>query len=187
MLKRLATTAILINLLLSLWTAPATAQSNDEPPPACPAPEARQFDFWIGDWDINNRHRNPQTPDDPTWFDTGAATNRVYAILDGCAIVEHWMGRLIFATIHGFSVRAYDPAKEQWVQYAIDNQTPVFERAQGSFEDGTATLTTQADAALFRETWSPRSADKVLWKRETSTDDGASWTVVAQVELTQLP
>ncbi len=351
MLQRLNTTSMLAlaGLLLGLRIAPATAQSNDEPPPACPAPEARQFDFWIGDWDIHNRHRNPQTPEDPTWFDTGGATNRVYAILDGCAIVEHWMGRLVFATIHGFSVRAYDPDKEQWVlvlhwpgatggafstlegvfrhgrgeffsaftnaqgqhldnrfsfsditptsfrwdsatstdsrlswtpgwimeftrrdalmdrplfngpaldnawcttpearafdffagdwtgtsdgatvtvqvypilngcalmdfveaegsprpykrfrvraydanlgqwvQYAIDNRTPVFERAQGSFEDGTATLTTPADDdALFRETWSPRSADTILWKRETSTDGGASWTVVAQVELTK--
>ena len=54
MLQRLNTTSMLAlaGLLLGLWIAPATAQSNDEPPPACPAPEARQFDFWIGDWDI---------------------------------------------------------------------------------------------------------------------------------------
>ncbi len=113
---------------------------------------------------------------------------QVYPILNGCALLD-------FVEVEGsprpykrFRVRAYDATLGQWVQYAIDNQTPVFERAEGSFEDGTATLTTPADDdALFRETWSPHSTDTILWKRETSTDDGASWTVVAQVELTQLP
>jgi len=73
--------------------------------------------------------------------------------------------------------------------HVLQRLEPVFERATGSFEDGTATLTTETDdrATLFRETWSPLAADKVLWKRESSTDGGGSWIVVSQVELTKLP
>ena len=37
--------------------APAHAQTttpapSTPPPPACTAPEHRQFDFWVGNWDV---------------------------------------------------------------------------------------------------------------------------------------
>ncbi len=65
--------------------------------------EARQFDFWPGEWDVVSRNRRP---DDPQWYTTGAATNRVYAVVDGCGIVEHWRGEAFGQFIVGFSLRA---------------------------------------------------------------------------------
>src|ERR1700758_4481159 len=45
----------------------------------CSSPEYRQFDFWVGDWDV---------------FEKDAATSiahvRVDRILDGCVLREHY-------------------------------------------------------------------------------------------------
>ena len=48
--------------------------------------EARQFDFWIGEWDVNLRIRG----EDFSWADQVAARASIYRILDGKAILELW-------------------------------------------------------------------------------------------------
>lgn len=57
-------------------TAPTNAQRK-RPPPACTAAEYRQFDFWIGDWQVF----------DKTGKQVG--TSHIEAILGGCVIAEH--------------------------------------------------------------------------------------------------
>ena len=48
-------------------------------PPKCDKPEFRQFDFWVGDWDVTvGGHQ--------------AGTNQVTLEEDGCVIHEHWKG-----------------------------------------------------------------------------------------------
>ena len=47
---------------------------------ACTTPEYRQFDFWVGDWDVFG----------PAGARTG--TNRVDRLLNGCVLQEHWVG-----------------------------------------------------------------------------------------------
>jgi len=74
-------TAILYGLLLLNPVAPAHAQSNKpdntSSPGPCSGAEYRQFDFWIGDWEV-------QLPDGKP-----AGTNRISRILDGCVIQVH--------------------------------------------------------------------------------------------------
>ena len=57
--KRALRNAFVPALLSLAVTDPAVAQSTaapNPPPPACAAAEHRQFDFWIGDWEV----RDPQ-------------------------------------------------------------------------------------------------------------------------------
>lgn len=159
---------------------PAAAQSTASSP--CSSPEARQFDFWLGDWDVRNLHRNPQTPDNPAWYDTGTATNRVYAILDGCAIVEHWMGQLSFATIRGFSVRAYNPEDEQWVLvlYWPGPQGGSFGVLEGTFRHGRGAFfsdftNAQGQHVDNRFTFSDITPTSFRWDSATSTDGKITW------------
>ena len=46
---------------------------------ACNEPERRQFDFWLGAWQVDGA----QGP---------AGHNRIESIEDGCALLEHWRG-----------------------------------------------------------------------------------------------
>ncbi len=51
------------------------------PPPApCQGPEHRQFDFWIGHWDVYG----------PAGKKVGE--NLIEAFANGCGLAEHWTG-----------------------------------------------------------------------------------------------
>lgn len=64
---------------LLAWCCPAMTQSPLSPP-ACSAVEHRQFDFWIGRWEVF-------TPDGKK-----AGDNTIEAIDGGCALIERWRG-----------------------------------------------------------------------------------------------
>lgn len=75
-------------------------------------PEARQFDFWIGEWDVQNRFKQ----DDNSWKDEGEGYLKVWPILDGKAIMEFWDGTgRDEKVIKGFSLRYYDQSKGKWI------------------------------------------------------------------------
>ncbi|MCI0351174.1 MAG: tetratricopeptide repeat protein [Acidobacteriales bacterium] len=70
-------------------------------------PEARQFDFWIGEWDVFT----PQG--------VQAGTNRIERILGDCVILENWTDRL---GSQGKSFNKYHTDKKRWEQYWVDEQ-----------------------------------------------------------------
>ena len=61
---------------------PCAASAADTPPPAgCTSPQARQFDFWVGKWDVYPKS-NP---------DHKVAESLIENLYNGCAIRENWM------------------------------------------------------------------------------------------------
>jgi hypothetical protein len=122
-----------IRYALAIATALATtspglarAQLAD---PACTSPEARQFDFWLGDWAIEQRTLRQ----DGSYAEFPARTGVRPAAAD-CALVEEWRGTVQFfwagmeapAELHGLSVRAWDPAAGAWVIHWPDDITPLW-------------------------------------------------------------
>src|SRR5262245_31354547 len=89
-----------------LLMAGAAVTDAQSPPakPGCNAPEHRQFDFWVGTWDVtaNGKH---------------AGVNRIEKILDGCALMESWTGA---SGYRGNSLNFYDAARRQWHQTWVD-------------------------------------------------------------------
>ncbi len=74
--------------------------------------KARQFDFWIGEWYVNNRFRQ----DDNSWKDEGEGYLKVWPVLDGKAIMEFWDGTgRNNNLVKGFSLRYYDKAQDKWI------------------------------------------------------------------------
>jgi hypothetical protein len=129
-------------------------------------PEARQFDFWIGEWDCFN----PDGRKD--------GTSVIERFAGGCGILENWTD--IFGGT-GKSINFYDPADGKWFQYWIgQNGIPVrfagtysggvmrYENAQ-SLPDGSKTIT--------HLTFTELDADTVRQLSERSTDGGKTWTV----------
>jgi hypothetical protein len=148
----------------------AAPPSPAPPPRTCSAPEHRQFDFWLGDWDVL----------DPAG--AAAGTNLVTAELDGCMLQEHW--RSADGKQMGTSLNHFDPASATWSQTWVDN-TAGFLVLTGAFRDGRMVLT--GDKAMpgggrvtNRISWERTGASGVhvrqLWER--SADGGKTWTVV---------
>ena len=77
-MTRLIIHSALIGTLVALQT-PAAAQPT-QPPPACAAPEHRQFDFWVGYWDVYPTAQ-PETK---------VANSLIERLYGGCTIGENW-------------------------------------------------------------------------------------------------
>lgn len=159
-------------LLMLLLAMPALAEG----PAGCPAPEARQFDFWAGEWNVVNRSRGPQG-----WGITGEARARVYPILDGCAMIEHWQGTAHGNGLIGFSMRAWDAETGKWVLVlswpAPDK--PGFSSLEGEFRHGRgeffSEIEFQGKKMLQRYSFSDATADSLRWDAAYSQDGGANW------------
>jgi hypothetical protein len=74
-------------LFASLWLQLANGyQKTASPFPlekntgACAAREFRQFDFWLGKWNVSDPGGKP------------VGTNEIKRESEGCALSEHWIG-----------------------------------------------------------------------------------------------
>ena len=65
----------------------------------------RQFDFWVGEWDVQTPQGQP------------AGSSTVQNILGGCVILENWTG----LGSQGKSFNAYNQALKKWQQYWVDD------------------------------------------------------------------
>jgi hypothetical protein len=161
----------LIIAVVALASPPAGAQSgaNQTAAPApCSRSEHRQFDFWLGEWDV-------RLPDG-----RAAGTNRIRAIHAGCALQEEWTGA---RGSTGTSLNAYDPRTGRWHQTWIGNDGSVL-LLDGGMKGETMELVgpsagPNGSTALNRIRWTPLPGSpagvRQLW--ETSTDGGQTWSV----------
>jgi hypothetical protein len=125
---------------------------------------ARDFDFWIGEWDV----LGPQG--------RTAGTNAITTLLDGLAIAEHWHGN---GGVEGHSINAYDAATDRWHQTWVDSTGGVL-LLDGRLVDGEMVLEGMVPGEdggppqRQRITWTPRpEGPRQHW--ETSEDEGDTW------------
>jgi hypothetical protein len=157
-------------LLLTAAVHPTRAQESGgtaPPRPGCTATEHRQFDFWIGDWDVAN----------PAGKTVGR--NRIEPILGGCALRESWTGA---SGSSGTSYNAWDRQRRRWHQTWVDNGGLVL-RLEGGLADGRMvmsgeTLDSTGATVLNRITWeaTPPASVRQVW--EVSSDGGKTWATV---------
>jgi hypothetical protein len=164
---RVTSSALVVVVTAGLLRVSAAAQSTT-PPPACQLTEHRQFDFWLGEWDVTLPNGNK------------AGTNRIQSINAGCALREEWTGARGFT---GTSLNAFDASAGRWHQTWIGSDG-VLLMLDGGLRDGAMELsgvTTGANGArtLHRIRWTPLGGTpptvRQLW--ESSTDDGKTWVV----------
>jgi hypothetical protein len=139
-------------------------------PPACAEPERRQFDFWIGVWDVH----------DPSGKVVGR--NAITPLFEGCALREEWVG----ASGHrGTSLNAWSPHRRAWRQTWVDVSGLLLE-LEGAFRDGAMVLEGEAplpgepDRPLrHRITWSVVDGDPDRLRQHWETSaSGADWETV---------
>jgi hypothetical protein len=152
----------LVLSVIALFAPPlVTAQ---EPPPCEREAIHRQFDFWIGEWDVIS----------PTGEHVGR--NVIERIAAGCALLETWKGDRGGT---GNSMNFYDPQRQKWVQTWVGGSGYVID-VEGGLVNGAMQLTgryVQTDGTVqpFRGTWTPLEDGRVRQLLETSTDGGATF------------
>lgn len=155
---------IVATFLLTAGT-PLWAQTNTPQP--CSAPEHRQFDFWIGEWEVVDTAGRP------------AGRNRITRELGGCVLHEQWTGA---GGGTGSSYNIYDAASGRWHQTWVDSSGTLLLLDGGLNADGAMVLEGERPAAgggtvRNRITWTREGPDNVrqLWE---VTEDGTSWRIV---------
>ena len=151
-----------------------TAAPTPSPVPqisaACTGEKYRQFDFWLGDWDLVGND-GKKTADD-----------RVAMSLGGCAMEERWTG---VKSGQGLSFSAYDPATHHWHQTLMDDSGAVL-NLEGEFADGKMILVGQHPAKekgvtiTHRIAWTPQPDKSVKQIWETSRNGGRTWRTVSE-------
>ena len=103
--------------LLALQAAAPPAPAAPPPQPDCKAPIHRQFDFWIGEWDVVPNGQTPPPGQRPS-------VNVITSAHAGCVIVENWTANTGGT---GMSVNIYDRSRGQWHQTWVDSVGGVHE------------------------------------------------------------
>lgn len=152
----------------SVSSAAQTATSTAAAPaiaPACQADEHRQFDFWIGEWEVLVAGGKK------------AGDNRIEVVNNGCALMESYSTATGY---RGRSFNMYDAARGVWHQTWVDNGGLLL-TIEGGFVDGSMVLTgtqsrsTAQGEVLDRISWTPGADGNVRQVWEVSADQGASW------------
>ena len=152
------------------WNDVVAATSNNATP--CEhTPENRQFDFWIGDWNVQTTTGQP------------AGSSKIERILNGCALLENWSGGG-----DGKSLNIYNANRKQWQQFWVDAGGEVHEYIGGLVNgemrfEGPAS-DHEGKGTLRRMTFTRLDGGRVKQKGEVSPD-GKNWSV--EYELIYVP
>jgi hypothetical protein len=135
------------------------------PSVAVRSPEQKQFDFWVGDWEVHDGQGQR------------LGHNRVVALLGGTVLQEHWEGS---QGDSGTSLNAYLPARRLWRQCWIDAKGGLLDLEGGMV--GPAMVMSSVKEGpkgkiIERITWTPLPDGRVRQLWDQSQDGGASWKV----------
>ena len=176
---RSAASAALGSIALALAATSAFAQSLPSPTAKpCESSEHRQFDFWVGRWDVYGPKGKK------------AGENRIEVIADGCALLEQWSGSGGF---NGKSLNIYDAGDRRWHQTWVDSGGTLLVLAGGLVARSmvmsavTPGTTDPSKTVQQRITWTPAPDGSVRQLWESSPDGGRTWTVVFDGRYVRAP
>lgn len=152
---------------IALFLLPLSLLAQSVNTCACCTPEARQFDFWIGEWETFK-------PDGKL-----AGKNKIVVMQDSCVLQENWTSS--GGAYTGTSYNFYNVRTKKWQQLWLDNQGGYLQLT-GELVNGNMVLQSEKLAngkgqiQIDRITWTPNKDGTVRQHWEASTDDGKTWT-----------
>jgi hypothetical protein len=128
----------------------------------CSADEYRQFDFWVGEWEVKNG------------ADAVVGTNVITRVANGCGVHEYWRGA---SGGSGTSINWYDQRTGKWHQVWVG--LGLYLDLSGGIESGKMVLAgereTPEGVVIDRIVWTPLDDGRVRQLWEMSSDGGETW------------
>lgn len=152
-------------LILFGWVLDALAQPGPPPSRCLSDDRYRQFDFWIGNWDVVNAEGQLM------------GTNSITVELGTCVLEESWTGAKGGT---GKSLNYFDPKSGTWNQLWV-NAFGGHTVYTGSFIDGSmrfegTLVAPDGSTKLSRMTFTSLEDGRVRQYIEESTDGGTRWS-----------
>jgi hypothetical protein len=152
--------------LLAIASAATTTPEPETINPACAEAPFRDFDFWIGIWDVNS-------PDGKT-----SGVNRITSEEGGCLLVERWSG------VSGSTGQSYNYVdrktglwRQIWVSsgFTIDYSGGLDPGGIMRLEGTIAYAQTPENNGPFRGAWTPRDDGTVEQSFHQWSEDAEEW------------
>lgn len=145
----------------------STAAAASSAAAPCEGMQNRQFDFWLGQWEVTNPAGK------------FAGRSRIESILGGCVLLESWDSP---SGVSGKSFNIFNADTSRWEQFWVDNSGSRL-HLMGGMQEGSMVLQGVQDEADARTdmkqreriTWTPNADGSVRQHWETSSDDGKTW------------
>ncbi len=130
----------------------------------------REFDFWIGEWDVFQTVSKQNT----------GAKSLIQMISGGCAILENWES----PASNGKSINFIDPVTNKWKQSWVGNYANGTEEfVDGEYKDGALRYTYETisgggkgNKIIGRLIFYNQGPNQVRQFNESSADGGKTWT-----------
>lgn len=148
-------------MLLSFCAHPQTPAT---PLKACDRDPFRQFDFWLGQWEVKDQAGK------------FAGRNAITAEQNGCVIIEQWQSA---SGGTGMSMNYYEPRSGRWKQNWVSPEL-ILEMSGGMngasmILEGPMQYIGKDRVTLLRGTWTPLPDGRVRQHFVESTDNGKTW------------
>ena len=162
-MRPLAAAAALL-LAPSVFAAEPPKKAPAKPPRPCAEAVHRQFDFWVGSWEVKDAKGKV------------VGHNKIESILGGCALRESWKSTSGRSVGHSFNAVGPD---RRWHQTWVDNQGTLLRLSGGLDARGrmvmSETVTTAAGTVVHEIAWTPRPDGTVEQRWRTSKDGGKTY------------
>ncbi len=151
-------------------------QTKRNQKPCAYTAENRQFDFWLGDWDVVTTRDNAP-----------AGTSHIEKTIGDCVIWENWTS--LSSSYTGKSYNTYNTNQKRWEQFWVDNVGGMV-HFYGALKDHNLDFYTddvpQPDGSKLRRhlQFFNLGAEKVRQFSQGSRDEGKTWFV--EYDLTYL-
>jgi hypothetical protein len=142
------------------------------PPNPCVAPEQKQLEFWVGEWDLS-------WPGEKQG-EVAHGTNNIRRVLETCVVEENFSGESAMH-LRGMSVSTFDTHAKKWKQTWVDNEGGYLDFV-GEFKAGQMILGRDAvrpDGTKVKQrmVFKNISRNEFDWSWEASKDGGKTWEV----------
>lgn len=166
-----AATAPLLAATALLVTGSGVADQATTNPPAEQAPGRcedamhREFDFWVGTWDVRSEAGEL------------LGRNEITRVAHGCGLLENWHGA---DGGEGMSINTYDRGLGKWTQRWVGAGSVLW--LEGGLDEGRMVLggvrKTRAGPVRDRITWTPLPEGRLSQVWEVSADGGKTWRLL---------
>lgn len=190
LLAAAATGALILPIAGALAQSSSTSSGKPQTMPSELNDGRRDFDFYLGRWQVRNRRLKQRFAGSDEWEEY-AATDESRPILGGMGSIDDYRTEHFGGGFRGMAIRFFDPQTRLWSAYWSTNRTGTLDPpVVGSFKDGVGTFyghDKDGDRPVYvRCLWSEITETHVKWEQAFSIDEGKTWETNLVMDMTRI-
>lgn len=140
----------------------------------------RDFDFFLGSWDVKHRRLKKRLAGNNDWEEFDGST-RCQSLLGGVANINDSVSYRAGGVYRGMGLRAFDANSQTWADWWLDGRNPVKIDTPGigRFEGRVGTFFSEdlhdGKPVRVRGVFTHLSDSRMQWEQAFSPDGGATW------------